>query len=154
MAVFAGIDLKKWREAQKISQADLAERISCDSSTIARYESGKLHPNPDVMYQICESLGDVDKWTIWMRTEYPASYGRVHPESVRYDLPGALMSLFAEIGDVMEMQREVLRDGADGEIDSRELYERLLKEVTELLQSAQKVKNILNYETQSKEVPP
>ena len=81
MAAFTGNDLRKWREMQQISAADLAERISCDATTIYRYESGKIKPNPDVMYEICYELGDPDKWTNWMRTEYPASYGRVHPET-------------------------------------------------------------------------
>lgn len=45
------------------------------------YESGKIKPDPDTMYQICNVLGDVDVWTTWMRTEYPSSYGRMHPET-------------------------------------------------------------------------
>ena len=61
MAAFTGNDLRKWREAQQISAADLAERISCDATTIYRYESGKIKPNPDVMYEICVELGDPDK---------------------------------------------------------------------------------------------
>lgn len=143
MAVFAGSDLKKWRESQGISAADLAERISCDTTTIYRYESGKLKPNPDIMFQICEALGDVDRWTSWMRTEYPASYGRIHPETSSYSLSGALMSMYAEIGDVIEIEREALRDGADGQINNPEFAERIHKEVTEMIQSAQRVKNLI-----------
>lgn len=144
MAVFTGIELKKWREAQGVSAADLAERISCDTTTIYRYESGKLKPNPDVMFQICETLGDPDRWTTWMRTEYPMSYGRMHPATIDYTLPGALMSMFAEIADVTEIQRELLRDGADGMIDNQELAERLKKEVTEMIQSAQRVRSLIS----------
>lgn len=118
MAVFAGSDLKKWRESQGMSAADLAERISCDTTTLYRYESGKLKPNPDVMFQICEALGDIDRWTSWMRTEYPTSYGRMHPETAVFSLPGALMSMYAEIADVMELERETMRDGADGVISN------------------------------------
>lgn len=143
MAAFTGIDLKNWRESQRISQADLAERISCDASTIARYENGKLNPNPDVMYQICVELGDPDKWTAWMRTEYPASYGRVHPETADYELAGALGSMFAEMDDVQELEKEALRDGANGQIDDTTLKERILKEVTEMVQSAQRVRTLL-----------
>lgn len=143
MAAFTGNDLRKWREAQQISAADLAERISCDATTIYRYESGKIKPNPDVMYEMCVELGDPDKWTSWMRTEYPASYGRVHPETANYELTGALMSMFAEIDDVMEMQTAAMRDGADGRIDDPELKDRILKEVTEMMQSAQRVRTLL-----------
>lgn len=143
MAVFAGRDLKKWREERGISAAELAERISCDPTTIYRYESGKMKPDPNVMYEICETLGDVDRWTTWMRTEFPTSYGRMHPETAHYSLSGALMSMFAEIGDVIEIQREALRDGADGYINDPELSEKLQKEVTEMIQSAQRVKNLV-----------
>lgn len=143
MAAFTGNDLRIWREKQQISAADLAERISCDATTIYRYESGKIKPNPDVMYEICVELGDADKWTSWMRTEYPASYGRVHPETADYELTGALMSMFAEMDDVMEMQTAALRDGADGRIDDPALKDRILKEVTEMMQSAQRVRTLL-----------
>lgn len=143
MATFTGNDLRKWREAQQISAADLAERISCDTTTIYRYESGKIKPNPDVMYEMCVELGDPDRWTSWMRTEYPASYGRVHPETASYELTGALMSMFAEMDDVLEMQKEAMKDGADGKIDDPELRERILKEVTEMMQSAQRVRTLL-----------
>ena len=143
MAVFARIDLKKWREAQGISAADLAERISCDATTIYRYESGKLKPNPDVMFEICEALGDIDKWTTWMRTEYPTSYGRIHPETAGYDLSGALLSMFAELEDVTGLRLDAMKDGADGRIDDHDLAARLAKEVTELIQSAQRVKSLI-----------
>ena len=55
------------------SAADLAEVVNCDTSTIHRYEAGKIKMNPDVMIQICEDLGDIDRWCDWMRTEYPIS---------------------------------------------------------------------------------
>lgn len=143
MAVFAPTDLKKWRESQGIHPHDLAEAVSCDITTIYRYESGKLKPNPDVMYQICEFLGDVTKWEDWMRTEYPTSYGRVHPETLSYGIQGALMSLFAEMSDVANLQIGVLRDAADGSIDSPQLADELNKEVAEMIQAAQRVKDIL-----------
>lgn len=143
MAVFSGIDLKKWRTEQNISAADLAERISCDATTIYRYESGKLKPDPDTMYEICVALGDPDKWTTWMRTEYPASYGRVHPETAPYNLQGALMSMFGEIEDVLALRTKILKDGADGSIDDPELAKQIANEITETIQSAQRVSSLL-----------
>lgn len=142
--MFAGSDLKKWRESQGISAADLAERISCDTTTLYRYESGKLKPNPDVMFQICEALGDIDRWTSWMRTEYPTSYGRMHPETAPLSLPGALMSMYAEIADVIELERETMRDGADGKISNPELEAKIRKEVTDMIQSAQRVRSLIS----------
>lgn len=144
MAVFAGSDLKKWRESLGVSAANLAECISCDTTTLYRYESGKLKPNPDVMFQICEALGDIDRWTSWMRTEYPTSYGRMHPETAAFSLPGALMSMFAEISDVLEIERDALRDGADGRISNPALEAKIQKEVTEMIQSAQRVRSLIS----------
>jgi Predicted transcriptional regulators len=143
MAVFAPSDMKKWREAQGVSAADLAEIISCDTSTIHRYEAGKIKMNPDVMYEICNALGDVDKWCEWMRTEYPISYARVHPESVKHGLSGALMLMYSELDDLMDLQRATMRDGADGHIDDPALHASLVKEITEVLQCAQRVRNLL-----------
>lgn len=150
MAVFAGIDLKKWRESQKISAADLAERINCDSTTIYRYESGKLKPDPDTMYFICHALNDTSKWYDWMRTEYPLSYGRVHPEQPNYDMKGALLSLYAEMADVFELQGKVFKEAARSEIVDSSMYMQLKQEITELLQSTQRVLNILQNEEDKK----
>lgn len=143
MATFNGNDMKHWREMRKMTAADLAERISCDTTTIYRYESGKLKPNPDVMYQICEVLGDADRWTTWMRTEYPASYGRMHPETPSLDIAGALLSLFAEMDDVKDLQTPAMKDGSDGRIDDPKLQANLSKEVDDLLRSAQRLRTLL-----------
>ena len=144
MAVFSNTDLKSWRIQQKMSVADLAERISVDTSTIYKYESGKIKLNPDVMYECCVALGDPDVWTTWMRTEYPSSYGRMHPETTAYDLPGALLSMFAEMRDVEKLRTEAAKDGADGRIDDNDLAGRLLEDITELIRSSQRVKTLLS----------
>ena len=108
MAVFAQNDLKKWRVSQNVSAAELAEKVGCDVTTIYRYESGELKPNPDVMYRICEELGDVNKWCLWMRSEYPTSYARVHPETPDYELAKAVCSMVAEMMEVHNLESEIL----------------------------------------------
>jgi transcriptional regulator with XRE-family HTH domain len=142
--IFAHSDLKRWREEAGMSAADLAERISVDTSTVYKIESGKIKANPDVMYQICLALGDVSKWCLWMRTEYPASYGRIHPEIVQHGITGALMGMYAEIGDLQELQRELMRDAADGKIDCPQIEQTLRKEIEDLIRSAQQVMNLLH----------
>lgn len=143
MAVFSGKDLKKLRDAQHVSAADLAEMISCDSTTIYRYESGKLKPNPDVMFEICEALGSIDSWGDWMRTEFPTSYGRVHPETPRLGFEGTMMRMFAEINDVSQLQQLALKDGADGHIDDPVLRTQLIAECSEALSALQRFINVL-----------
>ncbi len=150
MAAFAGIDLKKWRESLKLSAADLAERINCDATTIYRYESGKMKPDPDTIYLICNALGDTSKWYDWLRTEYPLSYGRVHPEQPQYDIKGALLSLYAGIADMNELQGKLFKEAASSKIRDNNLLDEFKKRITELLQSAQRVLNILQNEEEQR----
>ncbi len=144
MAVFAPSDLKKLRIAHNMSAADLAELVTADSSTITRYENGKLKPNPDVMYQILEELDALDSWCDWMRTEYPISYGRIHPEIPKLSFEGKLLKAFAEINDVQLLQNQVMKDGSDGFIDDDELRAHLLRECHEAIGALQGVVNALS----------
>lgn len=142
MAAFANSDLKRWREAQRRTAADVAEHVNCDVTTIYRYESGKLKPDPDVMYQICEYLGDIGLWQDWMRTEYPTSYARIHPQQEGHSLGGSLMSLYAAARDLVELSDELFRDMADGKMDSPANRQALLEVARELLASSQNISNI------------
>ena len=143
MAIFTNIDLKKRRELLKMTAADLAEQIGRDPTTIYNWESGKADPDPDTVYQIAEAFGDLQVWYDWMRTKY-TSYARMHPEISDHQFKGAVMKMYAESADVMDLKRETLRDGADGQIDDPELKKALVKEIDEMLTSVQKVRMLLN----------
>lgn len=142
MAVFTNIDIKKRRESVKMTAATLAEKIGRDPTTVYNWESGKSDPDPDTMYQIAEVFGDLGIWYDWMRTKY-SSYARLHPNIEQQSLPGAMMSMFAEISDLMDMQREALRDAADGKMDDLQLKSRIEKEATEALGACQRFLNML-----------
>ena len=85
MAHTADFDLKAWRKSQKMTAAQLAEKITCDVTTIYRYENKSITPSPDTMYAICQALGDVSRWQDWMRSEYYA-YAVMHPKSAQSEL--------------------------------------------------------------------
>lgn len=142
MAVFTNIDIKKRRELLKMTAATLAETIGRDPTTIYNWESGKSDPDPDSMYQIAEALGDLNIWYDWMRTKY-SSYARLHPDSKPEALPGAMMRMFAEVSDLLDLQREALRDAADGQIDDPALEAAIEKEATEALGACQRFLNVL-----------
>ena len=142
MAVFTNIDIKKRRELLKMTAATLAEIIGRDPTTIYNWESGKADPDPDSMYQIAEAFGDMNVWYDWMRTKF-SSYARLHPDGQQNNLPGAMMKMFAEIGDLMDLQREALRDAADGKLDDPELANSIEKEATEALGACQRFLNVL-----------
>lgn len=141
MAVFTNIDIKKRRELLKITAATLGEEIGRDQNTIYNYENGKCDPDPDTMYQIADALGDLNIWYDWMRTKY-SSYARLHPDSRQQSLPGAMMSMFAEISDLTDLQREALRDAADGKLDDPRLASQIEKEATEALGACQRFLNV------------
>lgn len=142
MAVFTNIDIKKRREILKMTAATLAEKVGRDPNTIYNWESGKSDPDPDSMYQIAEAFGDLNVWHDWMRTKY-SSYARLHPDTKQYDLPGAMMTMYAEMGDLMDMEREAIRDAADGKFDDPVLASSIEKEATEALGACQRFLNIL-----------
>ena len=142
MAVFTNIDIKKRREILKMTAATLAEKVGRDPNTIYNWESGKSDPDPDSMYQIAEAFGDLNVWHDWMRTKY-SSYARLHPDTKQYDLPGAMMTMYAEMGDLMDMEREAIRDAADGKFDYPALASSIEKEATEALGACQRFLNIL-----------
>ncbi len=142
MAVFTNIDIKKRREIQRMTAATLGEEIGRDQNTIYNYENGKCDPDPDTMYQIAEALGDLGIWYDWMRTKF-SSYARLHPDVQQQSLPGATMSMFAEVSDLIDLQRDVLRDAADGKLDDPELAARIEKEATDALGACQRFLNVL-----------
>src|SRR2546421_12217075 len=49
--------LRYEREKRGWSQADLAEKVSCDTKTIGRWESGDSIPRPYHRQLLCEILG-------------------------------------------------------------------------------------------------
>ncbi len=54
------------------------------------------------------------------------------------------MGMYAEIGDLQELQRELMRDAADGKIDCPQIEQNLRKEIEDLIRSAQQVMNLLH----------
>lgn len=143
MAVFTNIDIKKRRELLKMTAATLAEKIGRDPTTIYNWESGKCDPDPESVYQIAEALGDVNIWYDWMLTKH-WSYARMHPDVMQQrELPGAMMTMFAEVSDLLDIQREAIRDAADGKFDDPALEASVEKEATEALSACQRFLNAL-----------
>lgn len=144
MATFDGNDLKNLRILKGMSVADLACAVGEDENLIRRYEGNiNKNPNPETMYLLCHAVGDDRDWQNWMRTEFPKSYGRVHPEPLPHTLEGAILALYAEVHDLKKLRQKAMEDGADGKIDSDKLREELLKEVNDMLKAAQTAKAIL-----------
>lgn len=144
MANFDGNDLRALRISTGMSIPDLADLVGESSEVIRRYETNtNKNPSPDVMYLLCQAVGDDRDWQNWMRTEFPKSYGKVHPEPLPHTLEGAILALYAEVHDLKKLRQKAMEDGADGKIDSDRLREDLLKEVNDMIAAAQSAKAIL-----------
>ncbi len=49
--------LKAYRKAFKMSQAELADKVGCDQTSISAWERGRSIPNADVLIEISDKLG-------------------------------------------------------------------------------------------------
>lgn len=141
MPTFSNYDLKLKRESLKLSAAALSEKVPFDYETIYKIEAGKRDVNPDEMFCFASALGDLGIWFDWMRTKYPASYGRMHPELPCYDLRGCIMAFYSAMEDMDDLRKEVMRDGVDGHIDDPELLARVQKKLSEVIAISHRLVN-------------
>lgn len=142
MAIFNGMSLKEWRKGLKISAQDLADSVPCDVTTIFRYESGKMTPDPNMMLRICKILGDETKWYDWMQTVW-TSCREMYPETGRNDLSGSILRLYAALEELGDSRRNVFIDAADGSIDSEMLRKKLKALTNELISVSQTLRTML-----------
>lgn len=49
--------LKSYRKMFKLSQAELAQKVGCDQTSISAWERGRSVPNADVLIEISDKLG-------------------------------------------------------------------------------------------------
>lgn len=51
-----GNNIKKYREMNKMTQIELAEKLNVKQSTISQYENGDRDPSTQMIYKLCEIL--------------------------------------------------------------------------------------------------
>lgn len=56
VSVIIGQTIRKCRQNKKLSQAELAERISKSKSTLSKYESGEISVDVETLFEIAEAL--------------------------------------------------------------------------------------------------
>lgn len=143
MSACAESVIKTWRIEAKMTAGKLADAVGCDVTTIYRYEQGKLKPSPDVMYQICKSLGDLSYWCDWMGQEYPGSYARIHPKVPNLDTAGIILSLYSGTMDLESLKSDVFHWVADGKTLDDETVSRLKETLIKLSGFSQALLNKL-----------
>lgn len=56
LKLFIGSRILSLRKAQHLTQADLAERLSCDTALVSRYERGLNAPSVEQLINIADAL--------------------------------------------------------------------------------------------------
>jgi transcriptional regulator with XRE-family HTH domain len=132
MAAFTYLDLRKAREARKLTRWQLADKLGVSEDTLERWETGKQVPSDndvghieDALDARCELL-----WTRWMYWNVD-SYRERHPEPQISELLQAVCSVKMELEDVQEIHPRLMRDAMDGRIDDPTLREKAHKEIRE-----------------------
>lgn len=51
-----GNNIKKYREMNKMTQTELAEKLNLSQNAISQYEKGDRDPSTQTIYRLCEIL--------------------------------------------------------------------------------------------------
>jgi len=63
-SVFRGDRLKRTREAARLTQTELAERVGAGTNQIYRYEKGETDPSAEVLAALAKELGVSADWLL------------------------------------------------------------------------------------------
>lgn len=132
MAECTNQDLRKARDAAKLTRWQAAHQLGVSEETVRRWETGEVIPHPDDVGRMEEAYHAKNLWFRWMRSNIE-SYRDRFPEVADYTLPISLVSAKFEIGDVLPLIDSVTRDAMDGKIDNPGDRDRLIREIDEAI---------------------
>ena len=133
--------LQRLRESAKMTRKEAAPLIGVSEETLRRLETVDIDRKRDQQ----PTSGDLAR----METAYHAPglwYNFLHsnddafrdhlPPLPEYNAQGALMAFFVETAEAVVLEKDALRDAADGKIDSPDLRRKLIKEVEDVAAAA------------------
>ena len=131
--------LQRLRESAKLTRKAAAPMLGMSEETLRRIET------VDAFHDQQPTSGDLAR----METAYHAPglwYNFLHsnddafrdhlPPLPEYNAQGALMAFFVETAETVVLEKDALRDAADGKIDSPDLRRKLIKEVEDVAAAA------------------
>lgn len=132
MAEYTYLDLRKAREARKLTRWQLAEKVGVSEDTLERWETGKAIPADNDVGRIEHALGAEGEmlWYRWMYSNVD-SFRERNPAPVISELLAAVVSVRYELADVQALHDQLARDAIDGTIDDPALRAKAHKEITE-----------------------
>ena len=132
MSECTNTDLENTRLRQKIPRWKLAWMLGVSESTIARWESGEIRPDPDDVDRFATAVSDPTLWHRWMLSTYD-SYRRRYVNCVDQSLSTSISRSKYEMEDVIALQGRAERDALDGKIDDPKLKAEYGKEIKEAI---------------------
>lgn len=129
-------DLRAARKRAKMTQWQASQAIGVSESTMARWESGEVIPDPEDVDALEVMYKAPGLWHRWMRSHYD-SYRKRYPEDpANRDLPLAIVNVRHQLEDVRALQDAMERDAMDGRMDDPQMAARYQKELRELQAAA------------------
>lgn len=134
MAEYTKASLQRLRESANLTRKVAAPLLGMSEDTLRRIEdftsadNKKKQPSSGDLARM-EKIYDVRG--LWYNYNYTNDDAfRDHlPELPEYNTQGALIAFFVEAQEAMALEREALKDVADGKLDSPVIRNRLIKEV-------------------------
>lgn len=133
--------LQRLREAAKMTRRDAAPLLGISEETLRRLETVDLDRKRDQQ----PTSGDLARMEtvyrvpgLWYNYQHSNDDAfRDHlPELPEYNTQGALMAFFVGAAEAVTMEKDALRDAADGKIDDRDLKRKIIKEVEDVAAAA------------------
>lgn len=133
--------LQRLREAAKFSRREAAPLLGMSEETLRRIETVDFDRNRDQQ----PTSGDLARMEsvyrvpgLWYRFLHSNDDAfRDHlPPLPEFSTQGALMAFFAEATEAIMLQKDALKDAADGRMDNPDLKRRLVEEVQDVAAAA------------------
>lgn len=131
--------LQRLRESAKLTRKVAAPMLGMSEETLRRIET------VDTFHDQQPTSGDLSRmemvyrvpglWYNYMHSNDDAFRDHL-PPLPEYNTQGALMAFFVETAEAITLEKDALRDAADGKIDDSDLKRKIIKEVEDVIAAA------------------
>ena len=140
MAEYTKASLQRLRESANLTRKVAAPLLGMSEDTLRRIEdlgadNRTKQPSSGDLARMEKIYGVRGLWYGYNRTNDDAFRDHL-PELPEYNTQGALIAFFVEAQEAMALEREALKDVADGKLDSPAIRSRLIKKVGDVAAAA------------------
>lgn len=138
MAEYTKASLQRLRESANLTRKVAAPLLGMSEDTLRRIEdisnpeNRNRHPTSGDLARMETIYGVRGLWYSYMHTN-DDSFGDFLPELPEYNTQGALISFFVEAQEAIQLEKNALKDVADGKLDSPDIRRRLTEEVEDVV---------------------